>query len=132
MIYLKEQYLLDRKGNEVILVKDDEEFVPTMSYILSYIANGYTPSQTLTLSVGEIRHLNKALDAIEEYGGEVDKVIEIEDEHFTIIKRVVMDMLPRILIQPILRNSPQIEDFLEIIDTVNTKKGSGHSHSPLM
>ena len=132
MVYLKEQYLLDRKGNEVILQKDNEEFVPTMSYILAYIANGYSPSGSLTLSVGEIRHLNKALDVLEEKGGTIDEIMDVEDEHFMVLKKVIYDMLPRILIQPILRNSPQIEDFLEVIDTTSPQKSSVHSHSPLM
>ena len=127
MININNNYFLDRKENNIILNNENgENFAPDMAYILSSIANSYQPSQNLVLSIGEIRSLNKAVDILEENINNSDAVMEMEDEHFLVIKRVILDLLPRINVPIVLRNSPQIEDFLEELTPQSTFKKSSN------
>ena len=125
MINIVNHKFLDRKGNSVILINSGEQEETNMAYILSFLLNNYQPNQSLVLSIGEIRSLNGAIDLLEENIYDEGVVIEMEDEHFFILKKVILDLLPKINIPAILRNAPQISDFL---DEITPQSGFKKSH----
>ena len=124
MINITNHNFLDRKGDPVLKNNDGEQGVADMAYILSFVCNNYQPSQSLMLSIGEIRSLNRAVDVLEENIDDDGVIIEMEDEHFLIMKRVVLDLLPKMAMPVILRNAPQVEDFLEGLTPPSTFKKS--------
>ena len=124
MKYITEQYLLDRKGELLkINIRNENNTITsitaTICWVLKYVINGYTPSENLTLSLGEIRSLNKILDTLDDYTDRIDQQMTFSEEHFEVLQKVTLTMLPYILLNPILMNAPQIVDILENTNNSN-------------
>ena len=122
---IKEQYLLDRKGQLLqINIKETEDsaksFTVTLCWALKYILGGYVPSESMTLTLNDIRILNKILDTLEEHQDKIDETINFEDEHFEILMNVTEHILPLIMLNPILMNGPKIIDILNESEVVSS------------
>ena len=118
---IKEQFLLDRHNNKVVInLVDDmtQTSTPleiTLSWALFRILHSYMPSpHSLTLTTGEIRSLNKLLNILENSDNniKIDDMISFEDEDFNILKKVTLALITTATLQPILMSAPQIEDIL--------------------
>ena len=120
MKLIKEQYMMDRKGKMITInVKDDEDSEPvpvtlTVRWILEKLATTYVPDHVLTLQIGELRNLYRALDVLENEVNIGDN-IELENECFESIKKVVTHLLPAVTILPILACAPQVDDILQAV-----------------
>ena len=119
MKYLKEQYLLDRKGNILqVNIKNDDNSVTivtaTFFWAVKYVASSYLPSEQMTLTIGDIRSLNKAIDILEANQDSIDTEVQFENEYFEVLYRVVTTLLPLIYINIIIMNAPQIYDMLNV------------------
>lgn len=116
MKYIQEQPFLDRKNNQIIIPSRTQNnevvnFEPTLKWTLASIANAYMPTTAFSLTIGEIRLLNNAIDVLEATNEE-NEYLAFEDEEFNVLKKVILHFLPSITVRQILMNAPKIEDLL--------------------
>ena len=116
MIKFKQQYVLDRKGNYILLNNGNEEYPLRFIELLSLIARNYRPSEQHQLSIGDIRLLNKAIDVLDEKEYEIDDELEMTNDSFHILKDTVLNVLPSFIIPAIIQNAPEIEDMINAIE----------------
>jgi len=123
MYYLPAEPYTDYQGNH-LYKEDDVQGKPlradpardnslktphSFPHILVVIADAYAPSQELMLADhGDMRKLNRAIEDLE--GQPEDGYIAIEDERFSILKKVVKHNAARIALTS--RSIPQIEDYM--------------------
>lgn len=95
MKYLKDENVLDRKGNEISIQVLGENKVLTTGLFLYFVLNAYQPIQGFNLKPNEIRYYNKILDKLED--SELKKGCwEFEDSEWLVIKSVFQNIAPLI------------------------------------
>ena len=119
MKIIEEQYIKDRNGEIVEVQTRDTEASEestlmklNLSWVLARVCNSYTPSPELTLPISEIRSLQKILDILEDKKLKIGGKLEFEDEHYKVLKKVALHILPTVVYLPLLMAAPQIEDIL--------------------
>lgn len=80
----------------------------TVSEVLYWLLDGWMPSPELTLTIPELRQLNRVIDILAGPPQE-DQHYRFETADFELLKRVVLWVAPRC---PAARNAPLIEDIL--------------------
>jgi hypothetical protein len=119
MKHIKDEPFLDRKGAQVVVLFADGDVEVTTGWLLKLVLNQYAPTPAITLGVPEIRKYNKVLDILDA-GPEDCGCFVFEDDDFAIMKKLVLAIMPTILLQPILRNAPELEDIL--VEAVSNHK----------
>lgn len=109
MKFILETEWRDYRGK--IGFKDAEErAVALISDVLLVVVNTYQPDRDFALTIAEIRKLNKAVEVLEQPPDEDDE-FRFEDDHFLVLKKVVLALAPRL---PLLaRSSGVLEDLFE-------------------
>lgn len=106
---IKEREWLDYKGKTQF--KDAEgKANAQVSDVLLAVANSYQPSQTLVLNTAEMRKFNKAVDVLEQPPFEEDNKFWFEDDHFAVLKKVVMELVTR---HVLARSAGEVEDLFK-------------------
>jgi len=82
-----------------------------VSDVLLVVANAYVPTEGLILNTAEMRKFNKAVDVLEQPPFTDDDKFWFEDDHFEVLKKVVVYMAPRLL--TLARSSGEVEDLFK-------------------
>ena len=105
---IDEREWLDYRGKTQF--KDAEGSVNAkVSDVLLVVANAYIPTSELTLIPAEMRKFNKAVEVLEAPPFEDDNKFWFEDDHFTILKKVVVTLASKL--PSFARSSGEIEDL---------------------
>ncbi len=106
---IEEREWLDYKGKTQF--KDAEGQVNAqVSDVLLTVANAYQPSDKLLLNTAEMRKFNKAVDVLEQPPFVDDNKFWFEDDHFAVLKKVVMELVTRHFMA---RSAGEVEDLFK-------------------
>lgn len=105
---IEEREWSNYKG-ELMFLDEVKQEVAKVSNVLLTIANAYQPSQEFTLNIAEIRKLNKAVEVLEAAPFEDDNKFWFEDDHFAVLQKVVLSLVPRI--PNLARSAGEVEDL---------------------
>lgn len=110
MKYLKEEKILNRKGEE-ITIRTPEGDEPLTTGLYSYLAmEAYIPQpQVYVIKPAQMRYFNQVLNKLD--GEPKDDYWEFEDQEFDVLKNTVMQLAP--LIPVLARVTYIIEEKFE-------------------
>tara|TARA_Y100000310_G_C20686505_1_gene819362 strand:+ start:340 stop:705 length:366 start_codon:yes stop_codon:yes gene_type:complete len=110
MKHIVEGPFVDRKG-DAIVIPASEPLTVTTGWLLRLLLDQYQPSQTLTLTLPELRKYSKLWDVLEADVSSCGCYV-FEDDDFAVLKKTVLNVVPTILLPQILRHAPELEDLL--------------------
>lgn len=114
MRYIEERPFVTVLGGpfSMVGVKGDRERkteAATVSEVLYWLLDGWQPSQGQTLTMQELRQLNRVIDILKVDEPQENGCYRFETADFELLKKVVLWVAP---LCPAARNAPLIEDIL--------------------